>query len=138
MAAQRWIVYGLSGVVGVAVLAGAATLTATAMELRTDDGTVLEGGGVDAGRLGEKASPTTGSSRSNPSPSPSLTPSPTPVKGGDSAVLASAPSVPAPPPAPVTKPPQPVAPPVPVAPPAPVAVESAGSVDSVASAGSDD
>lgn len=83
---KRWIAYGVGGALGVGVLAGAAALTAQAMELRTDDGTVLDGGGIEADLLPGVVV----------LPSPSATPVPTPSSTST----------------PTTKPPAPAAPPV--------------------------
>ena len=48
---QKWIAYGLTGVVGIGVIAGGAAATASAMDLRTTDGTTVPGGAI-TGREG--------------------------------------------------------------------------------------
>ncbi|MGF3054271.1 hypothetical protein ACQUSY_09980 [Microbacterium sp. YY-03] len=132
MAAKKWVMYGVSGVLGLGVLAGAASLAASAMELHTNDGNVLDGGGVDAGTI---VTVDKNGSTQSPKPTPSVTPSPsvTPAPGAGTGGPAPAPPAPAPPapapapPAPAPAPPAPA--PVPVDPASPISVPSADSVD---------
>lgn len=111
MAVNRWVKYGVSGALGLGVLAGAATMAASAMELRTDDGTVLDGGGVDANTLTPKVHVTATPGPHSSTPATSPTPS-----------VASAATAPTPP-----------APPVQVEQPSPIYVDSPVSVVSAAS-----
>lgn len=92
---QKWIVYGVTGAMGISVLAGGAAAAASAMDLRTTDGATVPGGvitGRDAGVLdrGNVQMRVTDSSVtvvSAPSPTPvAVDPSPSPVS------VASAPS----------------------------------------------
>jgi hypothetical protein len=131
---QKWIVYGVTGAMGIGVLAGGAAAAASAMDLRTTDGTTVPGGvitGRDAGVLdrGNVQMRVTDSSVtvvSALSPTP-VAVDPAPASAPSAASVASAASAPAP---------APVAPPAdsPVSAPSPV---SAASPASVASAGSD-
>ena len=43
---KKWITYGVTGVVGLGVLAGGAVAAASTMDLRTDDGNVVPGGAI--------------------------------------------------------------------------------------------
>lgn len=43
---KRWIAYGVTGVVGLGVIAGGATVAASGMELHTETGQVLPGGSI--------------------------------------------------------------------------------------------
>lgn len=43
---KRWIAYGVTGVLGLGVIAGGATVAANGMELRTQTGEVLPGGSI--------------------------------------------------------------------------------------------
>lgn len=128
MAGKKWVMYGVSGVLGLSVLAGAASITASAMELHTNDGNVLEGGGVDAGTIGavdkkdDRARPT---ASPQPTASPTVAPTRAPAPGQSADDPVQAPADPAPP-APA---------PVPVDPASPISVASAESVASAASNG---
>ncbi len=119
---QKWIVYGVTGAMGIGVLAGGAAAAASAMDLRTTDGTTVPGGvitGRDAGVLdrGNVQMRVTDSSVtvvSAPSPTPvAVDPSPSPAS------VASAPSAPSP-----------------ASAPSPMSAASPASVASVGSAGS--
>lgn len=115
MAAKKWVMYGVSGALGLGVLAGAATLTASAMELHTNDGNVLDGGGVDAGTIGGVDKVGEGP-QVTPSPTPSETsaPAPTTSKTPSPGANTSTPPAPAP---------------VPVDPASPISIPSAASAD---------
>lgn len=102
---KRWIAYGVSGVLGLGVIAAAATVTAQAMELRTDEGSVIDGGGIEAGLLVTPPA----------SPPPSATPTPSRTPQPEEPVVDQ----------PVTTGEAPVT----VTPPSPVSVESAPSAD---------
>lgn len=125
---QKWIVYGVTGAMGISVLAGGAAAAASAMDLRTTDGAPVPGGvitGRDAGVLdrGNVQMRVTDSSVtvvSAPSPTPvAVDPSASPVS------VASAPSAPAPiAPAPAPPADSPASAPSPVS---AVSVASAGS-----------
>ncbi|GAA2534945.1 hypothetical protein GCM10009860_14110 [Microbacterium mitrae] len=118
MATKKWVLYGVSGALGVGLIAGAATLTAAAMELHTNDGNVLDGGGVDAGTIGLVGSNgSTPSPSATPSPSVSPSPSSTTIPGSSTAE----PSAPPAPPAPERPAP------VPVDPASPISLPSAAS-----------
>lgn len=43
---KKWIAYGVTGAVGIGVLAGGAVAAASSMDLRTTDGTVVPGGAI--------------------------------------------------------------------------------------------
>jgi hypothetical protein len=123
---QKWIAYGLTGVVGIGVIAGGAAATASAMDLRTTDGTIVPGGAItgrDGGMLerGNVQLRVTDSSVTVVS-----APSPTPVAVDSIASVASAP-------APVA--PAPVAP-APAPADSPASAPSAASPVSAASVGS--
>lgn len=47
---KKWIIFGLTGAVGLSVIAGGAAATAASMELRTDDGTEIPGVDVPKGK----------------------------------------------------------------------------------------
>ncbi len=117
---KRWIAYGVGGALGIGVLAGAAALTAQAMELRTDDGTVLDGGGIEADL--SPAVQATPSPAVTPVPTPSATPTTKPKPQPSAPVAPPVVEQPAPPAggggAPVT-----------VTPPSPVSLASAPSAD---------
>lgn len=49
---KKWITYGIAGVVGLALVGGAAAATAANMDLQTDDGSVVPGGPV-VGKKGD-------------------------------------------------------------------------------------
>lgn len=117
MAAKKWVMYGVSGALGLGVLAGAATLTASAMELHTNGGNVLDGGGVDAGTIG---------GADKVGDRPQVTPSPTPSDTSSAAPTTSA----TPSPGANTSTPDPAPPaPVPVDPASPISIPSAASAD---------
>jgi hypothetical protein len=130
---QKWIVYGVTGAMGIGVIAGGAAAAASAMELRTTDGTTVPGGvitGRDAGVLdrGNVQMRVTDSSVTVVS-APSATPVEVDVSSS-AASVASAPSAPAP---------APVAPPAdsPASALSPMSAASPASAASVGSAGSD-
>lgn len=124
MTTKRWIVYGVAGTLGLGVLAGAAVATATAMELRTDDGTVLDGGAVEvAHRGGGDRTPAPGAGPVSPT-----APGGVPLPAKPNTGIASAAS-------PADAPVQSVAP-VPAVEPAPPVAVSAVSAVSAASAAS--
>ncbi|ALJ20873.1 hypothetical protein [Microbacterium sp. No. 7] len=141
MNTRKWIAYGATGVVGLGLFAGTATIAANAMDLRTTDGTVIQDGAINHSGKGLTSAriDTTGDS-----PAVSLVSAPTPttvVSAPTADSPASAPSVatPASAPSPVTPPspasaPSPVSAPTPASPPSPA---SPGSPASAASAGSD-
>lgn len=144
MSASRWVKFSVTGALGLGAIAGAAAMTAAAMELRTDNGTVLDGGGVDAttiqptpGDGASDAKPANGSTSTKlkpsatPSPSPSAIPTQPPVEPPAPPAPAPAPAPPAPAPAPAPAPPVQVEQPAPVyvEPSSPASVVSAESVD---------
>ncbi|QTV79677.1 hypothetical protein [Microbacterium sp. NIBRBAC000506063] len=47
---KKWIAYGITGVVGLGVVAGGATAAASSMDLRTQDGTVVPGSTITNGK----------------------------------------------------------------------------------------
>jgi hypothetical protein len=149
---QKWIAYGLTGAVGIGILAGAATAAANAMDLRTTEGTTMPGGVITGGEGGVLDLSTVQRGLADSSITVVSAPSPTPVPVDFTPSVASvasapAPEAPAPPPAPAPPAPAPPAPaaPAPVAPPADspasapsaYAPASAVSASSVGSAGSD-
>jgi hypothetical protein len=149
---QKWIAYGLTGAVGIGILAGAATAAANAMDLRTTEGTTMPGGVITGGEGRVLDLSTVQRGLADSSITVVSAPSPTPVPVDFTPSVASvasapAPEAPAPPPAPAPPAPAPPAPaaPAPVAPPADspasapsaYAPASAVSASSVGSAGSD-
>lgn len=122
MKTRKWIAYGATGLLGLGVFAGTATLAANAMELRTDDGAVLQEGAIthSGKQLRTAHIDTTGDTPSLSIVSAaSPTTAGTPASAATPASVASAVSAPAPAPA------------------SPVSAASPASPASAASAGSD-
>jgi len=46
MSTKKWIAYGVTGLVGLGVIAGGAAATASTMDLQTTEGTVVPGGAL--------------------------------------------------------------------------------------------
>lgn len=46
MNVKKWVTYGVTGVVGLGIIAGGAAAAASAMDLRTEDGNVVPGGAI--------------------------------------------------------------------------------------------
>lgn len=127
MKKRKWIAYGVTGAVGVGIVAGGATVAANAMEIRNAEGTPLpaaaithdgasaDNGSIDTGKVELRH---TGTSVSVVTP-PSATTAPTP----------NTPQTPVSQPSP----PSPVTPPSPVSVPSPVSPASSGTVASAPS-----
>lgn len=43
---KKWIIYGVTGLAGIGIVAGGATAAAASMDLRTTDGTTVSGGAL--------------------------------------------------------------------------------------------
>lgn len=119
---RTWITYGVTGIVGVGLIAGGATAAAASMELRTTAGEVVSGGAITGKDGSVLDRPTvhlqvTGSSATVVSAN-------TPTALTSTVTIVSAASAPAP------------APPAPAPAPAPVSAPTAASAISAASAGS--
>lgn len=88
-----WVAYGVTGVIGLGVLAGAATAAASAMDLRSADGTTIPGGQLTGknGSLLER--PTVQLRVDGQSVTVVSAPSPTPIGADDTTPDAAQPSV---------------------------------------------
>lgn len=127
--ARRWITYGVSGVVGIGLLAGGATAAAASMDLRMTDGQVVPGGAI-TGKNGSVLDRPTVQLQVTET-SATVVSATTPAALTSTITITSAASAPAAPAAPA-----PASPPVPASAPTPASVVSTASAGSVASAGS--
>jgi len=130
---KKWIAYGVTGAVGLGLVAGGASAMASAMDLRTTDGTVVPGGAI-TGKNGSVLDRPVTLSVSDTSVTVVSAATPTVVTPASAATPATAPS-PTTSPSPVTPntPPTPASPASPVTPPSPVSPATPASPVSAAS-----
>ena len=117
---KKWVAYGVSGVVGLGILAGGAVTAAQAMDLRSLDGQTIPGGSLTG-----KASLVS----ETPDATPTPTPSPSASHTGPSPVTTPTAATPPTPPTPASAP-SPVTPPSPVSPVSPASPVSVVSAPS--------
>lgn len=124
---KKWIFTGVAGIVGLGVVAGGAAATASTMDLKTTDGTVIPGGAITE-RSGVLDANTVQLRQTNSSvtvvSAPSAANVDTTVSAPDPATAATAASAPSPAPSPASAP-SPA--------PSPASAPSAASVGSAAS-----
>ncbi|WP_460784561.1 hypothetical protein [Microbacterium tumbae] len=128
MSTKKWIAYGVTGLVGLGVVAGGAAATASTMDLHTTEGTVVPGGAVtNRGNVLDTA--TVQLQQTNSSVTVVTAPSAATVPTPATAVTPQ--TAPSP-----TTAPSPKTPPSPATPPSPVTPPSAASPTTPASAAS--
>lgn len=146
---KKWVAYGLTGAIGLAVIAGGAAAVASTMDLRTSGGETVPGGAIngregvldrDQVNLRVTDSSVTVVSALSPTvvsaPSARSAPSPVSVASAPTPPPAPAPALAPAPPAPLVYD-SPASAPSPMSAPSPVSAPSAASPASVASAWSD-
>lgn len=133
MEKRKWIAYGVTGAVGVGIVAGGAAVAANAMEIRTIEGTTLPGGAIVYGdaKTADKGAIATGKMELRDTGTSVSVVTPPSATTAPSVASPPAPS-PVTPPSPVTQPspitqPSPVTPPSPATPPSPVSAPSPAS-----------
>lgn len=130
MSKKKWIAYGVTGMVGLGVVAGAAAATASTIDMQTTEGTIVPGGVITNSGKDVLDTATVQLQQTN---------SAVTVVTAPSAATVTTPATPA---SPATAPtpasaPSPATPASPASPASPTSPASAASPASVASAGSD-
>lgn len=128
MKTKKWIAYGVTGIVGLGLIAGGATAAAAAMDLRDPEGTTLPGGqltGTSTPTLDGSTPVTVDVTNDTAKVVTAVTPTPSPVTPPSATTPVTTPT-------PVTQatPPSPLTPPSPVTPATPATPASAASASS--------